>query len=281
MGSKNGICFYGIICLPLAPLIFKFHLKTIVKALKEEPIEYLCQLDNKLLIAAVSLYYDYYLIPIDIKQGFKNLAKLNGHKDKVVKVIQLTNQRMASCSYDSIIIWEDHPPFNKITTLYTSQVEKDKKEKLHSIIEIKQKNCLISGTNEVLRVWELSEYQAIELIKDVSCYERECLIQFGEDKLIVGGVNEISIIDLNTFSVYKKISPFFPDSCVTSLLQIDKESFIAGDCFGNLFRLTVTSDRVLNKYKYGHEIQVTSLLKLDDRLFISTSWGSSIKIWSL
>ena len=156
-------------------------------------VNYISQLDNNKLISC-SIDNTIKIWSITQSSYQCDYTINNAHNWWIYKVISLTNNRIASCSDDKTIkIWNSNNPYNLIKTLngHTKWV--------NSIIQLKDKDILISGSDDdnTLRKWNLLTYQCMKIINNVYCCFRNSLLEIDNNRIIVGGCNVITIVNIS------------------------------------------------------------------------------------
>ena len=86
----------------------------------------------------------------------------NAYDDCIWKVITLPNNRIASCSKDMTIkIWKSNPPYSDTPI----KVLREHSRGVNSLLYIKERDVMISGSDEVTRrIWNMSKYQCETVI---------------------------------------------------------------------------------------------------------------------
>lgn len=104
----------------------------------------------------------------------------------------MANNRIASCSQDKTIkIRNGNPPYYLIKTI------SGHKNYVTSILQIKNYELLISGSkDETLRTWNSYTYVINKIINNIDCCSSNSLIEVDNSKIIVGGENLISIVNM-------------------------------------------------------------------------------------
>ena len=125
---------------------------------------------------------------------------LNAHDNKISKVITLPNNRIASSSYDKTIkIWNSDLVYN------TSPIAilEGHKYIIESIIYIKEKDLLISGSPKGLYMWDMTEYKVKSKIDNLSCSGANALYQLDDERILVGACDEIQLVNYVNNSIEK------------------------------------------------------------------------------
>lgn len=234
------------------------------------------ELSNGLIISSA---YDNNIKVWD-NNTYQCLSTLTNHNNYVHKVSQITKNRICSCSSDQTLkIWNDFPPYKCIKTLWGHSGP------VISFIELKSKNYIVSAgngnssfssTDETVRFWKNDSYECQAVIDNIKCWMNG-LAEIGTDKLIVGGANEISVIQTNTLTLEKKI---LTDGCfVYSFLPLTSQRFLCGCSGGKSFVADLCDEGTLNiEKKIMHSFNIYCLILFNDTL-LTCSQDKLIKIW--
>ena len=131
-----------------------YHCDQVIKR-HRNGIRSICQLDDGTI---VSCSYDRTIMIGDYTIN-------NAHDNWIYKVITLPNNRIASCSKDKTIkIWKSNPPYSDTPI----KVLEGHNSGVNSLLYIKERDIIVSGsTIETIRLWNLSTYQCVIVIKGV------------------------------------------------------------------------------------------------------------------
>ena len=127
----------------------------------------------------------------------------NAHDICINKVITLPNNRITSCSMDKTIkIWKSDAPYSdtpiKVLEWHTFYVT--------SLLYIKERDIMISGSHDgILCLRNMSTYQCETVIKGVKCCSTNSLYQIDKDRVIVGGRNTFTIVNIDKYAIEKII----------------------------------------------------------------------------
>lgn len=114
-GSSKGSIFLSEIDY----LTKKWSISSEIPKAHKDSIYSLCEISKQRFVSCskdeVIKIWDY-----SIRNVLKNLTTLTNTSGTIMKVISLTNDRIASCSYDThmVKIWEGEEPFDVINTIY-------------------------------------------------------------------------------------------------------------------------------------------------------------------
>lgn len=267
----------GCCCSDSSIKIFELNSMKLVMIIKGHSggVRHIVQLDNEYLVSSSGdktikiwrIFQEYY----------EYVETLSGHKGFVLKTIQLSKGRMASCSSDGTIkVWNWEQPFNIIKTLsgHTAPI--------CSIIELKNKKYIVSGSydDKSLKFWDTQNYKCEHNIDNVTCWFRNSLLEVEDNRIIVGGLNEVTIINFITFQVENKIH-FFEEyaGSILCFLELNEGNILCGCESGTLALIDINIYQLLSVKDEAHKGYITGLIRLNDFAILSSSFDKSIKLW--
>ena len=201
-----------------------------------------------------------------------------GHDNFVVKVIPLTNNRIASCSKDKKI---------KIWNVNTKELEATLLGHVYwvnCILKLRNRDILISGSatkDEKLRVWNLKTYQMTRMISNVSCCYRNSMIEYKDNKVLVGGHNRIRLVDLIDYVIERTIETT-ELGFICSFCELRDGSVICGCGSGALLHIDVNEESPEGKVvkEKAQSSDIIGIVNVDEERFISASEAHSIVLWN-
>ena len=116
-------------------------------------------------------------------------------------MVSLTNNRIASCSYDKTIkIWNTKNSYNLVTKLSGHN------NYVISIIQLKGKEILIFVSRDnTLRKWNLSTYHCDKIINQVYCScTSNNMLEIEHNRVIIGGYKEITVVNIFNDNIEQK-----------------------------------------------------------------------------
>ena len=205
---------------------------------------------------------------------FNNYTIKKAHNDIIYKVITLSNNRIASCSADKTIkIWKSNPPYSDTPI----KVLEGHSDWVNSLLYIKEQMMISGSDDKTLRLWNMSTYQCDTVIKGVECISTNSLYQIDKDRVIVGGYESFSIVNIDKCFIKKKIEDKALGG-VNCILKLRDGNIICG-CDDNNFCF---NDMETEEYKItnnNHKDYISDLLLIDDNTFLSCSNDRTIKVW--
>ena len=200
----------------------------------------------------------------------------NAHDGWIYKVITLPNNRIASCSCDkNIKIWTSNPPYSDTPIKVLEGHDKT----VFSLLYIKEKDMMISGSfNEKLCLWNMSTYQCVAVIEGVKCNNSNSLYQIDKDRVIVGGWDTFSIVNIDKCAIEKKIIDKSLVNVCCFLKLKDNKTILCGCEDGTFCSYDMNTEEYKKTTNY-HKKYISALLMIDDNTFLSCSWDMTIKVW--
>ena len=137
---------------------------------------------------------------------------------------------------------------------------------------------MLSGSwDETLRIWNMSTYQCDKVIEGVDCFFTNSLYQIDKDRVIVGGVNSFSIVNIDKCIIEKRIKDESLDVCCFLKLR-DNKTILCG-CYNGIFCFYDMNTKQYKITNDNHKGYISDLLFKDDNTFLSCSLDNTIKVW--
>ena len=209
-------------------LILKGHYDTVFSIAKVDT--------NKLASSSIKV------IKIWDLQDKKNLCikTIQAHISLIYKIIKLADKNFCSCSNDKTIkVWD----FGDYKCQYTLT---EHTGPVLSVIELHTKRYIVSGSEDnSVRFWDtINAFKCEKVIKGIRCCWNNSFTEFGNSKLIVGGIKYIAIINVQTFQVESVVQEYQLGS-VFSILILPNNTAFCGCSEGKFCQLDLNACRVL------------------------------------
>ena len=124
----------------------------------------------------------------------------------------------------------------------------------------------------------MSTYQCITVIKRVECCSTNSLYQIDKDRVIVGGDNSFSIVNIDKCIIEKRIEDESLGDVRCFLKLRDNKTILCGCSYG-IFCFYDMNTKQYKITKNNHDRAITDLLLIDDNTFLSCSTDTTIKVW--
>ena len=242
-----------------------YHCDQVIKR-HSEGIRSICQLDDGTIVSC-----SYQTIMIG------DYTIKNAHDDSwIFKVITLPNNRIASCSADKTIkIWKSNPPYSDTPI----KVLEGHRHYVFSLLYMKERDIMLSGSrDDTLRLWNMSTYQCITVIEGVYCCFTNSLYQIDKDRVIVGGVNSFSIVNIDKCIIENRIEDKSIGYVRCFLKLRDNKTILCGCKYGKFCFYDMNTKQYKITNNHHHRI-INDLLLIDDNTFLSCSTDTTIKVW--
>ena len=210
------------------------------------------------------------------KNRYQLIRTLRDHKKNVYKTIQISAQRMVSCSEDlTIKLWNSSSPFNCIKTLVGHN------EWVNSVIELSNNNYIVSGSVDwTIRFWNQSTYKCDKVIDDVYTSCSDSLKEIKGGLLIVGGNAGLALIELSSFQVQSRIKVKSSFGYIRSILELSDGKVLFGTNNGKLVQLEERDWCCEDLEIECHSRYIDSLI-MSGEILISGSEDHKVKFWKI
>ena len=210
----------------------------------------------------------------------------DAHDFSIFKVITLSKNRLASCSFESTIkIWKSDPPYSNTPLKVLEGHHQD----VTSLLYIKERDIMISGSEDrTLRLWTMSTYQCDKVIKGVECCSTNSLYQIDNNRVIVGGKNTFTMVNIDECVIVKTIKDNSLSDINCFLKLRDNHTILCG-CSNGIFCFYDINTEEYNITKNNHKKLIKDLLMIndntflscsDDAIFLPSSDDNTIKVWN-
>ena len=202
----------------------------------------------------------------------------NAHSNYINKVITLPNNRIASCAGQTIKVWKSEPPYNENDNLI--KILQGHLKWVVSILYIQEMDILLSvSLDNTIRLWNMSTYQCSKVIDGVEISWNNALYRIDNDRVIIGGKNKFSIINIDKCVIETTIEDRAFENVRCFLKLRDNKTILCG-CDNGLFCFYNMNTGEHKTTMNNHNKSISDLLRIDDNTFLSCSFDGTIKIWN-
>lgn len=235
-----------------------------------DSVVYLCLLDKGYLASSSK---DKSIKIWSITENFyKCLITIHEHEDCPFKIVQVSNDRMISCAWDKRInIIKSSVPFKCIKRLNAKGLY------VHSVIELKNKRHIVSSSDKTIRFWNNITYECEHIIKEIYCRWSNSLNEIKPNKLVVGGYQEIAIVNVVTFQL-ESIIRNDESRDFRCIIGLKDETFLCG-CDRILLQLDSNTYSTKLTKNNVHDDYIVDIKIFNETSFISCSFDGKIKFW--
>ena len=211
------------------------------------------------------------------EKQYEVLKRLNVHEDLVLKIIELKNKNIVSCSNDASIIF-----YNK-DNMEQNNFKKNTNGGCYTILQIKENEiCYIEGNNSTICFYDFQEKKIKSSLANISviCRGSLNLIMISENLLLIPGENKISLININEYKLIRNIE--VPGaSWLLGVCMLSENMIIMGSYSKAIYQWKIEGNNLIfiSKKDNAHNDNINYLIKLVNRYIASTSDDSSIYIW--
>ena len=200
----------------------------------------------------------------------------NAHSSDISKVIALPNDRYTTCSKDGTIkIWRSATPYNP-TPIKEIIVHKD--EEVTSLLYMKEKDFLISGDVESIRIWNAATYEKIGVVDDVLCQSSSTLIQIDANRILTGGSSSIDVVDVEKRTIESAVDIEIGWIDCFMMLR-DNNTVLCGCDKGKAIVYEVDKRRTkMVQWSVRNETTVSNVIRINDSSFITCEYEAVV--WS-
>ena len=265
-------CEYGVIQI--------LDLSTMeIDIMIEEPNEIYIEMntfsDNRVILASAQGKMSLFKIK---DNTYEKLAQIDTNTNAwIIKVIILNDYTLCSITRNNKIL------FFESEELYRELKVIDTNERLCSIYQMRKDkdNLICFYNNNSIHLFELNTYTVVKSIYNVECYSRRSMLEISDDKMLIGGENKISLFNVKIFQIESIIVNSQFDR-IESFLSLDDKTVVIG-CGnlnnGNVIVIEIEKYSIIDRIDNVHTINVDTLGRIDDAMFVSSSWDHKINIY--
>ena len=265
-------CEYGVIQI--------LDLSTMeIDIMIEEPNEIYIEMntfsDNRVILASAQGKMSLFKIK---DNTYEKLAQIDTNTNAwIIKVIILNDYTLCSITRNNkILFFESEELYRELKVIETN-------ERLCSIYQMKKNkdNLICFYNDDSKHLFELNTYTVVKSIYNVECYSRRSMLEISDDKMLIGGENKISLFNVKIFQIESIIVNSQFDR-IESFLSLDDKTVVIG-CGnlnnGNVIVIEIEKYSIIDRIDNVHTINVDTLGRIDDAMFVSSSWDHKINIY--
>ena len=265
-------CEYGVIQI--------LDLSTMeIDIMIEEPNEIYIEMntfsDNRVILASAQGKMSLFKIK---DNTYEKLAQIDTNTNAwIIKVIILNDYTLCSITRNNkILFFESEELYRELKVIETN-------ERLCSIYQMRRDkdNLICFYNNNSIHLFELNTYTVVKSIYNVECYSRRSMLEISDDKMLIGGENKISLFNVKIFQIESIIVNSQFDR-IESFLSLDDKTVVIG-CGnlnnGNVIVIEIEKYSIIDRIDNVHTINVDTLGRIDDAMFVSSSWDHKINIY--
>ena len=265
-------CEYGVIQI--------LDLSTMeIDIMIEEPNEIYIEMntfsDNRVILASAQGKMSLFKIK---DNTYEKLAQIDTNTNAwIIKVIILNDYTLCSITRNNkILFFESEELYRELKVIETN-------ERLCSIYQMRKDkdNLICFYNNNSIHLFELNTYTVVKSIYNVECYSRRSMLEISDDKMLIGGENRISLFNVKIFQIESIIVNSQFDR-IESFLSLDDKTVVIG-CGnlnnGNVIVIEIEKYSIIDRIDNVHTINVDTLGRIDDAMFVSSSWDHKINIY--
>jgi len=208
----------------------------------------------------------------------KIMQTLNYHTDEVFKIIELKNKTLVSCSNDNFVIFYNK---DKIKNKYVPYHKLSVNNYCFNIIETKDNEICYSEKDKTIYFYNVLQKQIMSKINDIdlNTYTIGGFTMINKKLLLIPGINQISIININNLLVKTIYVP--NSSYIIGVCLLNENILLTGDNSRTIIQWEIEGDNLIFKSKKenAHNGAIFSIIKTEDGHIITGSDDKSIKIW--
>ena len=131
----------------------------------------------------------------------------------------------------------------------------------------------------LLHLWNMSTYQCDKVIEGVKCCNNyNSLYQIDKDRVIVGGSDSFSIVNIDKCVIENRIKDESINYVDCFLKLRDNKTILCG-CYNGIFCFYDMNTEQYKITKNNHKGSISDLFLIDDNTFLSCSYDNTIKVW--
>ena len=137
-----------------------------------------------------------------------------------------------------------------------------------------------SNYTKTICFFNLLERKLISIINNINYGGLNNLTMMSKDLLVIGGKNELIIINVNNHNIIRNIK--VPNSgYIYAICLLNENILLTGDSNKRIIQWKINGDNLIltSKKELSHEIWIYTLIKIGNGLILSGDGLGVIKIW--
>ena len=200
-----------------------------------------------------------------------------GHKNKVTKIIPLSEGKAASASDDfDLRIWTV-ATYKQIIKL------KDHKSFITALLELKAKSLLVSGSDDGnLKFWDLKQnifgsVKCVNMISNIKVNPFNSMVEMSTNKLLIASEHNAFIIDTDKFTIVKQVQNLLSELPSSFIPLNDGTIFVGGSSL--IMRVDAFAFKEIFTKKNAVKGQISNMILVSDKEFITSDMMGEVKEW--
>ena len=242
---------------------------------------FICQLDN----GDLALNYLYYfaissLTPDGLKKEIEIKKPHGGGYSSVSTLCALSDNRLASCGSDKKLkIWDMNKPYQE-KKLFEGRL-KIKDDQIYCNYYDREREILLISTFESdVRVFDVKNYKqlnCVEMGEFMHMMSSYSMISLDKNRILIGGVFQVAIIDLETFEPSNVV--FDPQmGCPVALIKL-KDNFVLLENSEKKMYLVDITKKTYTEMTCEINEMIKVFIRVNDDTFISGECDGIIRVW--
>jgi len=233
---------------------------------------YITQLSDDRLIYSLSNFI-MKLIKINDNKTYRVEQLLISHTNKIFKIIELMDERIASTSSDlTIKIWEK----NYKNHLFEEDFHLEG-EGAENIIEVKNNIIAASNSKEnVIKFFDLEKKRVINTIKQINCSDNNNNLGLFKNNLLFVVGEKITVINVDTYRILYEINNKVSNNYFNSIRLLNENSYL------------ISNDKNVIQYGFDKKLKCNNEdvdyekiedIEVDIYEIVATISSKNVKLW--
>ena len=150
----------------------------------------------------------------------------------------------------------------------------------YNVIQTKENEISYTENQDTICFFDLLERKLISKINNINFTGLNNLTMMSKDLLVIGGENELTIINVNNHNIIRKIN--VPNSgCISAICLLNENILLTADCNHRIIQWKIEDDnlKLISKKENAHDSGVYTIKKLGNGLIVSGDCEGTVKVW--